>query len=178
MPNTPDSLAPSRTWLLAGGVLSILAGVCAIAAPTVFTYVITQFLGALLLVTGVVGLFQAIFGKNTTHRVLSFLSAVVRAAAGSALFFFTLGGMATLTLLLAAVFVAEGIFCIVASFRLRANSAWIWLLLNGVVAIILGGMIYAQWPLDSQWAIGVLFGIQSLFNGAALLLLGLKARQS
>jgi uncharacterized membrane protein HdeD (DUF308 family) len=47
-----------------------------------------------------------------------------------------------------------------------------------VVAIILGGLIYAQWPLDSQWAIGVLFGIQSLFNGAALLLLGLKARQS
>jgi uncharacterized membrane protein HdeD (DUF308 family) len=49
MPNTPDSLAPSRTWLLAGGVLSILAGIFAIAAPTLFTYVITQFLGALLL---------------------------------------------------------------------------------------------------------------------------------
>ena len=178
MSNTSDSLAPSRNWLLFGGILSLLVGVFAIAAPGLFAYVITQFLGALLLVTGVVGLFQAIFGKNTTHRVLSFLSAVVRTAAGSALFFFTVAGMATLTLLLAAVFVAEGIFCIVASLRLRGNSAWIWLLLNGVVAMILGGMIYAQWPLDSEWAIGVLFGIQSLFNGTALLLLGLKSRES
>jgi uncharacterized membrane protein HdeD (DUF308 family) len=176
MTTTPDSLAPSRGWLFAGAALSILAGLLAIAAPALFAYVITQFLGALLLVTGVVGLFQAVFGKNTAHRVWSALSAVIRIAAGSALFFFTVAGMATLTLLLAAVFVAEGIVCIVASLRLRANPAWIWLLLNGVVAIILGGMIYAQWPSDSAWAIGVLFGIQSLFNGTALLALALKAR--
>lgn len=176
MSDTTDSLAPSRGWLLAGGALSLLAGLFAIAAPALFAYVITQFLGALLLVTGVVGLFQAIFGKNSAHRVWSALSAVIRIAAGSALFFFTDAGMATLTLLLAAVFVAEGIVCIGASFRLRANPAWIWLLLNGVVAIILGGMIYAQWPSDSAWAIGVLFGIQSLFNGATLLLLALKSR--
>jgi uncharacterized membrane protein HdeD (DUF308 family) len=176
MSDTTESLAPSRGWLFAGGALSILAGLFAIAAPALFAYVITQFLGALLLVTGVVGLFQSIFGKNTAHRVWSFLSAVIRLAAGSALFFFTVAGMATLTLMLAAVFVAEGIVCIAASFRLRANPAWIWLFLNGIVAIILGGMIYAQWPSDSDWAIGILFGIQSLFNGATLLLLGFKSR--
>jgi uncharacterized membrane protein HdeD (DUF308 family) len=176
MTQTSDS--PGRLWFILGGVLSLLVGLFAIAAPGLIAYVLTQFLGALLLVTGVVGLFQAIFGKNTTHRVLSFFSAVVRTAAGSALFFFTVAGMATLTLLLAAVFLAEGIFCIVASLRMRSNPAWIWLLLNGIVAIILGGMIYAQWPSDSDWAIGVLFGIQSLFNGATLLALGLKARAS
>lgn len=178
MSDSADSLAPSRGWLLFGGVVSLLAGLFAMAAPGLFAYVLTQFLGALLLVTGVVGLFQAVFGKNTAHRVLSFLSAVVRVAAGSALFFFTVAGMATLTLLLAAVFVVEGIFCIVASLRLRSNPAWIWLLLNGIVAIVLGGMIYTQWPSDSTWAIGVLFGIQSLFNGATLLLLGFKSRQN
>ncbi len=176
MPQPAHSPAPGRGWFLFGGIVSLLAGLFAIAVPGLFAYVLTQFLGALLLVTGVVGLFQALFGKNTAHRALAFLSAVVRTAAGSALFFFTTAGMATLTILLAAVFVAEGVFCIVASFRLRANSAWIWLLLNGVVAILLGGMIYAQWPSDSEWAIGILFGIQSLFNGATLLLLALKSR--
>jgi uncharacterized membrane protein HdeD (DUF308 family) len=80
--------------------------------------------------------------------------------------------METLTLILGAVFFAEGIVCIGTSFRLRANSAWIWLFLNGVVALVLGGMIYARWPLDSEWVIGVLYGIQSIFSGVAMLMLG------
>jgi uncharacterized membrane protein HdeD (DUF308 family) len=80
--------------------------------------------------------------------------------------------METLTLILGAVFFAEGLVCIGTSFRLRGNSAWIWLFLNGVVALVLGGMIYARWPLDSEWVIGVLYGIQSIFSGVAMLMLG------
>jgi uncharacterized membrane protein HdeD (DUF308 family) len=80
--------------------------------------------------------------------------------------------METLTLILGAVFFAEGLICIGTSFRLRGNSAWTWLLLNGVVALVLGGMIYARWPLDSEWVIGVLYGIQSIFSGVAMLMLG------
>lgn len=160
--------------LILGGIVSLLAGFFAIGAPGLFTIVLTEFLGALLLVTGAVGIFQALFGKNAAHRVLSLLSAVVRVAAGSALFFMTGEGMAILTLILAAVFVAEGIFCIATSFGMRSNPAWIWLLLNGVVAIILGGMVYSKWPSDAAWVIGLLYGIQSIFAGSALLMLGLR----
>jgi len=160
--------------LIFGGIVSLLAGFFAIGAPGLFTVVLTEFLGALLLVTGVVGIFQALFGKNAAHRVLSLLSAIVRVAAGSALFFLTGEGMAILTLILAAVFVAEGIFCIATSFGMRSNPAWIWLLLNGVVAIILGGMVYSKWPSDAAWVIGLLYGIQSIFAGSALLMLGLR----
>jgi len=90
------------------------------------------------------------------------------------LFFLTGEGMAILTLILAAVFVAEGIFCIATSFGMRSNPAWIWLLLNGVVAIILGVMIYSKWPSDAGWVIGLLYGIQSIFTGSTLLILGLR----
>ena len=171
-----DIKMPGRGWLIFGGVVSLLAGFFAIAAPGVFSLLLTQFLGALLLVLGVAGIFQALFGKNAAHRVLSLLSAVVRVAAGSALFFLTGEGMAILTLILAAVFVAEGIFCIATSFGLKANPAWIWLLLNGIVAIVLGGMIFSKWPSDSDWVIGLLYGIQSIFTGSALLMLGLRAK--
>ena len=174
MSENTDSTSPKRGWLIIGGIVSLLAGFFAIAAPSLFSTVLTQFLGALLLVTGVVGIFQALFGKNAAHRVLSLLSAVVRVAAGSALFFLTGEGMAILTLILAAVFVAEGIFCIATSFGMRSNPAWIWLLLNGVVAIVLGGMIYSKWPSDAGWVIGLLYGIQSIFTGSTLLILGLR----
>jgi len=174
MSEKTDSTSPKRGWFIIGGIVSLLAGFFAIAAPGLFSTVLTEFLGALLLVTGVVGIFQAIFGKNAAHRMLSLLSAVVRVAAGSALFFQTGEGMAILTLILTAVFVAEGIFCIATSFGMRSNPAWIWLLLNGVVAIILGRMIYSKWPSDATWVISVLYGIQSSFTGSTLLILGLR----
>jgi uncharacterized membrane protein HdeD (DUF308 family) len=151
-------------------------GFFAIGAPGLFSVVLTQFLGALLLVLGVAGVFQALFGKNTAHRVLSLLSAVVRGAAGAALFFLTGEGMAILTLILAAVFVAEGLFCVATSFGMKSNPAWIWLFLNGVVALILGGMIFAKWPSDAAWMIGLLYGIQSIFTGFALMMVGFRAQ--
>jgi uncharacterized membrane protein HdeD (DUF308 family) len=177
MQTISETKIPGRGWLIFGGIVSLLAGFFAIAAPGIFSLVLTQFLGALLLVLGVAGIFQALFGKSTTHRILSLLSALVRVGAGSALFFLTGEGMAILTLILAAVFVAEGIFCITASFGLRSNPAWIWLLLNGIVAIVLGGMIFAKWPSDAAWVVGLLYGIQSIFSGSALLMLGLRAKR-
>jgi hypothetical protein len=101
---TTTSQSPGKVWMLLGGALSILVGFFAISAPALFSYVITAFIGALCLVSGVIGLFQALFGKDVPHRILSALSAVIRLAAGSALFVFTESGMATLTLILGAVF--------------------------------------------------------------------------
>ena len=170
--NTTTTQSPGKAWMILGGILSILVGFFAISAPALFSYVITAFIGALCLVSGFIGFFQALFARDVPHRILTALSAVIRLAAGCALFIFTQSGMETLTLILGAVFFAEGIVCIGTSFRLRGNSAWIWLFLNGVVALVLGGMIYARWPLDSEWVIGVLYGIQSIFSGVAMLMLG------
>lgn len=166
----------SRTWLIFGGIISLLVGVFAIAAPNLFSFVLTQLLGALCLVSGGVSIFQALFGKNSPHCFLSSLSAIIRIAAGSALLFFPIAGVAALTLIIAVVFLFEGIGCIVTSLRMRSNPAWVWLLLNGIVALILGGMIYARWPIDAAWVIGLLFGIQSLFSGSAMLMMGISSR--
>lgn len=166
----------SRTWLIFGGILSLLVGVFAIAAPGLFSFVLTQLIGALCLVTGVVAIFQALFGKNSPHCFLSTLSAIIRIAAGSALLFFPVAGLLALTLVVAAVFLTEGVVCLVTAFRMRANPAWVWLLLNGIVALLLGGMIYAKWPLDSAGILGILYGIQSLFSGSAMLMMGISTK--
>ncbi len=176
MTQSHDSVAHSRTWFIFGGALSLLVGIFAVSTPQFFSLVLTQLIGALCLVSGVVPLFQALFGKSRPHRFLSSLSAIIRISAGSALLFLPIAGMAALTLIVAVIFLAEGIVCLATSFRMRANPAWVWLLLNGLVAILLGGMICAKWPLDSAGILGVLYGIQSLFSGSAMLMMGLSAR--
>ncbi|MEI6035031.1 MAG: DUF308 domain-containing protein [Verrucomicrobiae bacterium] len=167
--------APGRGWLVVGGILSVFVGFFAIATPQFFSDFLTQVIGALCLVSGLISLFQAIFGTRRPHRFLSALSAMIRIAAGAVLFFYAVAGAAALTLILAAVFLTEGIACIATSFRMRQNPAWILLLLNGLVALVLGAMVYARWPADSAWLIGLLYGIQSVFSGFSMLMLGLKS---
>ena len=175
MTQSQDGNPRSRGSFIFGGVLSLLVGVFAIANPGLFSAFLALFIGALCLVTGVISLFHAVFGKSRQHRFFSSLSAIIRIAAGSALLLFPVAGVAALTLIVAAIFLTEGIVCVATSFRMRSNPAWVWLLLNGIVALLLGGMIYAKWPLDSAGILGILYGIQSLFSGSAMLMMGLSA---
>jgi uncharacterized membrane protein HdeD (DUF308 family) len=173
IPSIANVLPKSRGWLIAGGILSIFVGLCAIGTPQVFSAFLVQFLGAFCLVTGVMSFFVALFDSHAPHRFLNALLAIVRIAAGLVLFFFVLPGVLTLTLFLAAFFLVEGFFCTVTAFKMRGRSGWIWLLLNGLAAVALSIMIFNKWPSDSVWVIGLLFGINALFGGFSLLFLGL-----
>lgn len=170
-----EALSKSRGWIIAGGVLSLIVGFLAISIPGLFTVVLTQLLGAFLLANGVISLFVTITGKHVTHRVINALSALVRIVAGAALLFMPVSGAATLTFILAVVFVMEGVFSIAGALSMRAHAGWVVLLLNGVVALILGLMVLNKWPNDTAWVLGLLYGIQSIFGGASLLALGLAA---
>jgi uncharacterized membrane protein HdeD (DUF308 family) len=177
-PSPVEALSKKRGWLIAGGILSLIVGVMAISSPYLFSIVITQLLGAFLLVNGVIGLFVTITGSHLTHRVINALSAVVRIVAGAALLFMPLSGALTITLILAIVFVLEGVFCVGGALGMRQHPGWFVLLLNGIVAVILGLMVLAKWPSDAAWVLGLLYGIQSLFGGISLLTLALSVPKS
>jgi uncharacterized membrane protein HdeD (DUF308 family) len=170
-----SSTLPGRGWLVAGGILSMLAGFFAITFPLLASVAVTQLVGALALVTGLMEFFPALFSKKVAHRMFTIVMALVRVVAGVYLLFMPGIGKDFLTLFLGILFLIEGIFCVVAAFKLRPTKGWVWVLLNGIAAFLLGGMIYVRWPDDSDYVIGLLFGINCIFVGAALLALDPKA---
>lgn len=173
-----QAISRSRGWLIAGGILSLVVGFLSMSLPFVFSTILVQLLGAFALVSGVISFFVAIFGHHVPHRIVSALFAIIRVAAGLALLAFVPAGIAAVTLILAIFFLLEGIFCIIGALQMRRHGAWIWLFLNGVTALVLGGMVYARWPNDSAWVIGLLYGINCLFAGISLLAVGLSAGKS
>lgn len=174
-----SQLPQNRKWLLLGGALTILLGVAAIIFPGVFALFVTQLIGAFLFVGGALALGSALFDKGQPHRWLAAASAAIRIAAGWVLFIYTPSGVLALTLVLAIAFTAEGVLCIVGAFGLRkSNRGWVWVLLNGVAALVLATLIYLKWPADAAWVIGLLFGIQSIFSGSAFLMLGLGMKKA
>ena len=112
----------SRGWLIAGGILSIFVGFLAMGSPLLFSIVIAQFLGAFAIVSGVISLFLALFGKEVTHRILEAFFALIRIAAGLALFICVASSIAVITLIFAVFLIVEGIFLIGGALRLRKHK--------------------------------------------------------
>jgi len=177
-PAALEALSKSRGWLIAGGLLSIFIGFMAVSLPLLFSAVVVQVLAIFALISGITSLAMAIFGKHVTHRVMNIVFALLYIATGVILLACLTSGVAVITLILAVFFIVEGISSIIASLKLRGHAGWVWSLLSGVAALILGIMVYLRWPSDSAWVIGTLYGINSLFFGMSLFMLGLGARKN
>jgi uncharacterized membrane protein HdeD (DUF308 family) len=114
--------------------------------------------------------------KEWRGFLLELLSAVLYLGVGLMLLVDPLKGALALTLILAVFLLVEGIFKIITAFRVRDHRGWGWLLASGIVSVVLGVMIWAQWPASGLWVIGLLVGIQLLFTGWSLVMLALVAR--
>lgn len=177
-PSSPAiDLSKSRGWLIAGGILSIFVGFSAMGSPLIFSLVIAQFLGLFALISGVISLAVAIFGKHKGHRVIEALSGLIRIVAGVVLLNCLATSVAVITLIFAVFLIVEGVFMSVTAFTMRANPGWVWMLVSGLASLVLGVMVYNRWPSDSAWVLGLLFGINLIFSGSSLLALGLAARK-
>jgi uncharacterized membrane protein HdeD (DUF308 family) len=83
-----------------------------------------------------------------------------------------------LTLALAFYLLIEGITECILYFQHRATGGASWFLLNGIITIVLGGMLWATWPSSTEWAIGTLVGISIFFSGVSRLMISLAARRA
>ena len=171
-----EALSRNWGWLLALGILMIILGVVAMAAPVVATIAIQVMLGWLLVISGIAEGIHAFMVKEWRGFLLELLSAVLYLGVGLLLLVDPLKGAVALTLILAVFLLVEGIFKIITALRVREHRGWGWLLASGIVSVVLGVMIWAQWPASGLWVIGLLVGIQLLFTGWSLVMLALVAR--
>jgi uncharacterized membrane protein HdeD (DUF308 family) len=164
-------------WYIAAAILFIVIGLFAIIEPAVAGLGVTLLVGWLLIFGGVVHLFTALRGGGAKQVLSQVLIGILYLIGGIYFLMHPLLGIATLTLFLAAVFLAEGVLEFVAYFRIKNEGASGWLLLNGIVTLLLGGLIWFQWPSSSVWAIGILVGVNLLMTGLTRLMFGLTVRK-
>ena len=87
-------------------------------------------------------------------------------------------GVVSLTLLLASLFVIEGILDIILFVKMRPIRGSTWVLLDGIISLLLGLMIYMQWPSSAAWAVGTLVGVSLIFSGVARVMMSLAVRKA
>jgi uncharacterized membrane protein HdeD (DUF308 family) len=160
------------------GVLLAVLGIVAIAVPAVSTIVAETWIAVILSSAGVTKLVYAFQTRDQGGFIWKVLLSVLYVATGAMLLFYPLTGVLTLTLLLGSFLLTEGTFNLILAFRLRPQQNWTWVLADGIITLVLGAMIWFQFPYDAPWLIGTLVGASVLFTGISRVMLSLNSRST
>jgi uncharacterized membrane protein HdeD (DUF308 family) len=168
-----------KAFLFEGIVLAIL-GLAAMIVPPLASLAVTIFLGWAFLVTGVVGLVMTYWARAMPGFWWSLISAALAVLAGLILLARPMQGVLTLTIVVGVYFLAEGVATIMYALehRRELSGRWSWLMVAGLMDILIAFFIIAGLPGSSEWAIGLLVGINLLFGGATLIGMALAARNT
>jgi len=175
---SPMGVAKKITgWYIAAAVLFIVLGIFSIIEPGIAGLGVTLLVGWLLVFGSGAHFIAAFKGGGAKQVIFQVLVGIVYFIGGLYFLTHTIMGVGTLTLLLAAIILAEGVVELIAYFRMKGHGASSWLLLNGIITLLLGGLIWFHWPSSSIWAIGTLVGVNLLMTGITRLMFGLAARK-
>jgi len=176
--NTPiEMVRHASTVSIAWGVLLIVLGAAAVASPFLAAVAVNVAVAWLIVLAGVVHILLAFRAHGAGSMIWKLLVGVAYVCFGGYLIARPLLGVASLTLLLAALFLIEGILDIVLFVKMRPIQGSTWVLLDGIVSLLLGLMIYMQWPSSAAWAIGTLVGVSLIFSGVARVMMSMAVRK-
>jgi uncharacterized membrane protein HdeD (DUF308 family) len=162
-------LKKSSGPLMAIGVIALIAGIVCIFVPAVASLAIGIFIGWILIFAGVLGVVDAFAVREKGRVALRLLGAAITAGIGIWVLTSDYKGTFTLTVILGIWFFAGGAIKLIAGIRERGTPGAGVLVLNGVLSLILGGLILADLPSSASWAIGLLVGVDLIFAGFALI---------
>jgi uncharacterized membrane protein HdeD (DUF308 family) len=164
-------------WFLALGIVLVILGTIAIGSAFLMTIASVFFFGWLLIIGGVMEAIHAFWReKRWGGFFLDLLTGILYVVAGWMMVTNPQESALLLTLIIAMFLVFEGVFRIVAALAARYPH-WGWVLFNGVISLLLGILIWRQWPYSGLWVIGLFVGIEMLLNGWSLVMLSLTARK-
>jgi uncharacterized membrane protein HdeD (DUF308 family) len=176
-PNTLALVKQGSKWGIIWGVLLVILGMLAIAEPFLAAIALATFIAWLLIFVGIVHMAVAFHAHSGTSMGWKFLVGLAYIFIGGYLLFRPVVGVATLTLMLAFLFLVEGVLDFMLWWKSRSSRGSIWILVDSLVTLLLGGMIYVHWPSSSVWAIGTLVGISMIMSGVTRLMLSLAVRK-
>ena len=162
---------------LAQGILLMVLGLLAVAMPNIATLAVEIFVGWLFLIAGILRAVSVWHARQMPGFGWSMLGALLAVLLGLILIARPLAGVLTLTMVLVAFFILEGITAIVVAVQHRDHlKSWGWVLFSGIIDLLLAYLIWAGWPSSAAWAIGLLVGINMIFFGLSLVMTALAAR--
>jgi uncharacterized membrane protein HdeD (DUF308 family) len=167
-------------WILflIQGVIMMILGALAIIWPQISTIAVDIYVGWIFLIGGLVGLVTLFLAPDVPAFLWGMLTAALCLFAGVLLLWHPVEGAISLTLVLLAFFLVEGILQIAAAIRDRDAfpDSWGWMLMSGIADLILAALIISGWPGTASWALGLIVGVNLITSGLAITMVAIAGR--
>jgi len=175
-----DTVRLHSGLFLAQGIITTLLGIAAVIWPQISTMAVELYVGWILLLSGIMGLVVMFFAPNVSAFLWTLLTAALTLFAGVVLLWHPVEGVVSLTLLLVAFFIAEGVFQLAAALAYRTTfpESWGWMFFSGLVDLALAGLLIAGWPGSAAWALGLTVGINLISSGVATTIVASTVRNA
>jgi uncharacterized membrane protein HdeD (DUF308 family) len=169
-------------WMvfLSQGVIMMILGLLALIWPQISTMAVDIYVGWMFLLSGVVGLGTMFLAPTASTFVWALLTAALSLFTGVLLLWHPAEGAVSLTLVLIAFFIAEGIFQVAGAVRYRdaLPDSWGWMAMSGVADLVLAALIISGWPGTAGWALGLIVGVNLITSGLAITMVAVAARSA
>lgn len=170
-----DEVRKSWGWFLALGIILILVGAYCIWAEMAATLATMVVLGAVLVVAGIVRLISVFMARSIGYGILLLLAGIFELIVGLILIEHPAIGALTITLFIAILLIVGGVFRFFSALWFRMPHFG-WVAFSGIASVILGILLWVQWPFSALWFIGFAVGLSLIFDGVAWTSLGLRLR--
>jgi uncharacterized membrane protein HdeD (DUF308 family) len=177
--NVTETIRTSWAVFLVQGLIMMLLGVLAVLWPHVSTLAADLYVGWMLLFSGLAGLVTMFMAPRASAFLWSLLTAALSLLTGVLLLWHPIGGAVSLTLVLIAFFIVEGVFQITTAFRQRGAfpQTWGWMVMSGIADLVLAAIIIWGWPVSAIWALGLFVGVNLITSGLAITVVALAGRK-
>jgi len=167
----------ASTWSIIWGILLIVFGMLAIGSPFLAAIAVNAVIAWLIILAAGVHLMLAFNVHRAGSMIWKLLVGLAYLFFGIYLLMHPVLGVVTLALVLALLFLIEGILDIVLFFQMRSMRGSGWVLGDGIITLLLGLLIYLHWPSSSLWAIGTLVGVSMIISGVTRVMFSLAVRK-
>ena len=174
----PPELKRSWAWLLALGILFVILGCIGLGMVVGLTLASMLFLGVLLISAGLAQIVDVFKSKHWKGAIWHAIIALLYLIGGGVVIYDPLLASTIVTALLAWIFIVIGITRLSMAAVLRRSKGWVWLVIAGIAAIVLGVLILLQWPYSGLWVLGLFIAIEILVNGWTYIFLALSLRRA
>lgn len=173
-----DGIRAAWGWFVALGAVFIILGLIASSHLLLATIVTVYYLGAAMIMAGILQIVQSFRLARWSGFILWLLSGLFYVGAGVMSFMNPALASAALTLLLALFTAASGITRIWLGAGAVSERGWGWVVASGILSTVVGLIFLVGWPVNSAWLLGLLLSIDLIFQGCALLGTGFRLRSA